>query len=291
MSDINTLVKLDMTLGECPRWNATEQAWYWVDILGKCFYRYDTTSDTLKSRKLEFAPACFTFTTRNHIVLTASDGVYWLDKFSAPARKLANPERQHPANRFNDGVTTPEGDFIAGTIGSGTDPVGTTYQMRLRDKTLRNKPLQTGWTIINGQAFSPDDCWYYVTDTPSQKIMRQSYDKETQTFGSAELFYQCEADEYPDGAAVDQDGNYWVAMYGSSKISVISAAGIKIKDIPLPVSQPTMVAFGGKDLTQLIVTSANQTLSADQLIEQPLAGSVLLLNVDCNGTVPTPMME
>ena len=291
MSDVNTLIKLDMTLGECPRWNATEQAWYWVDILGKHFYRFDTTSQALKKRKFEFSPGCFTFTNRNHILLTASDGVYWLDNFNAPARKLANPERQRPNNRFNDGVTTPDGDFIAGTIGDGSAAVGTSYQMRLRDKTLRNKSLQTDWKIINGQAFSPDGCWYYVTDTPSQKIMRRSYDKETQTFGAVELFYQCEADEYPDGAAIDQDGNYWVAMYGSSKVSVISAAGEKIKDIALPVSQPTMVAFGGKDLNQLIITSAKQNLSEDELAEQPLAGSVLLLDVDCKGFVPTPMSE
>ncbi|MDX1472654.1 MAG: SMP-30/gluconolactonase/LRE family protein [Reinekea sp.] len=291
MNSPTVIAKLDMALGECPRWNAQEQAWYWVDILGHRFYRFDTQTDTLETKQYDFAPACFAFTERNHIVLTSAKGVYWLDTFNSAPRLLINPESNKPANRFNDGVTTPDGAFIAGTIGDGSQPQGTAYRLSLTNRTMRSRALQSGYTIINGQAFSPDGRWYYVTDTPNQKIVRYPYQAENGQLGEAELFYQCESDEFPDGAAIDTEGNYWVAMYGAGKVAVISAQGRRIREIPLPVSQPTMVAFGGPNLDQLLITTAAQTLSDAALAKEPLAGSVLLLQTDSIGTVPASMTE
>ena len=62
MSTINTLAKLKMQLGECPRWNEQEESWYWGDILGKALYRYETLTNKLSSRTFDFNPACFAFT-------------------------------------------------------------------------------------------------------------------------------------------------------------------------------------------------------------------------------------
>ena len=105
MNTVSTLVKLDMALGECPRWNQLEQAWYWVDILGQVLYRHQTKNGLTESRLLEFAPACFAFTQNNHIVLTGSAGVYWLADFSSDLEHIGHPEQHRPENRFNDGVS------------------------------------------------------------------------------------------------------------------------------------------------------------------------------------------
>ncbi|MEH6452109.1 MAG: SMP-30/gluconolactonase/LRE family protein [Psychromonas sp.] len=287
MQTIKTLATLDMQLGECPRWNDLENAWYWVDITGKTLYRYDTQNDSLASRVFNFKPACFAFSKSNQIILTTSAGLFLLEDFSAEEQFLVHPESNQPQQRFNDGVPTPNGDLLAGSIGDENLPQGNLYHFEIDAKGVNYNTVCKGFRIVNGQAFSPDGKWFYVTDTPTQKILKYPFDRQTKQLGEAQLFYKfTEQDEYPDGAAVDADGNYWIAMYGTGKVCIISPQGNKIDEIFLPVSQPTMIAFGGKELDKLIVTSAAQGLTDAQLTKQPLAGSVLIIDVDQKGTLP-----
>jgi sugar lactone lactonase YvrE len=280
------LVKLSMQLGECPRWNSQDQAWYWVDILGNTLYRFHCNTDKLEQRVFDFQPACFAFTEANSILLSSSSGVYLLEDFNGELELLCNPETHIPGNRFNDGTSTPDGDFIVGSIGDGQSPTGISYRFYWENNTLQYQEIESGYTIINGQGFSPDGQYYYVTDTPEQIIYRQRYNATEKTLSAKEVFYRCNQDEYPDGAAIDSEGNYWVAMYGAAKIAVISPNGEKIKDIALPVSQPTMIAFGGDDLSQALITTAAQGLSNDDLKQEPLAGSVLIFDGAAEGCLP-----
>lgn len=287
MLKIDVLVKLDMILGECPCWNDLEQSWYWVDIIGNVLYRYNTVSEQLSSQRFNFQPAFFAFTNSNQIIITSSDGLYIIQNFDSPAEFLVDPESHLPFNRFNDGVVTPNGDFLAGTIGDGVLLEGTLYHFDINEEGIFYKPIFTGFRIINGQAFSPDGKWFYLTDTPDQKILKYPFDSVTKEFGVAQLFYQFSQDnEYPDGAAIDSNGNYWIAMYGSGKICVISPEGRLINEVILPITQPTMIAFGGLNLDKLIVTSASQGLSKEQLKKEPLAGSVLVIDVNVSGVIP-----
>lgn len=290
--NISVLAELNMSLGECPRWNRQEQAWYWVDITEGMLYRFCTQSEVLSHRRFPFKTAVFFFTEKNHIVLTGSNGLYLLESFHSDEIFLGNPETDQPANRFNDGVSTPEGGFIAGTIGDGSQPVGSNYQFEFINGALNTKLLKGEYSIINGQAFSPNGKWYYVTDTPTQEILKYPYDSEQRSFGEAQLFFSFKAtNEFPDGAAIDGAGNYWVALYGSGKVCQISPEGKRLQTIDLPLSQPTMLAFGGPSLTQLIVTSAKQGLTDNQLLDEPLAGSVLLIDTTTVGLEPTAVKD
>ena len=287
MSTIKILAQLEMQLGECPRWNEQEESWYWVDILGKALYRYDTLNKKLFSRIFDFNPACFAFTKTNQIILTASSGLFLLENFSSAVQFIMDPESDQPTQRFNDGVPTPDGNLLAGTIGDATTATGNLYYFDITKNSVICETIMEGYTIINGQAFSPDGKWLYITDTPKQKILKYPYNSTTKKLGKAQLFYKfTQEDEYPDGAAVDAEGNYWIAMYGTGKICVISPEGEKIDEIYLPISQPTMIAFGGINLNQLIVTSAAQGLNKESLEKEPLAGSVLLLDISKKGALP-----
>ena len=290
--NISVLAELNMTLGECPRWNRQEQAWYWVDIMEGILYRFCTQYEVLSHRRFPFKTAVFFFTEQNHIILTSSTGLYLLESFHSEVIFLGNPETHLPDNRFNDGTSTPEGGFIAGTIGDGNQAVGTTYKFELTNGKLSTTPLKNEYSIINGQAFSPNGDWYYVTDTPTQKILKYPYEPSLTKLGEPELFFSFEAtNEFPDGAAMDQQGNYWIALYGSGKVCQISPEGHRLQDIELPVSQPTMVAFGGPNLTHLVVTSAKQGLTKEQLRDEPLAGCVLLIETNVEGLIPAAVKD
>jgi len=82
---------------------------------------------------------------------------------------------------------------------------------------------------------------------------------------------------------MDKKGGYWAALYGGQKLIRILPDGNLDKEIPLPVSQPTMPAFGGKDMKTLFVTSACQNLDNDDLTSQPLAGGLLAISVGFQG--------
>jgi sugar lactone lactonase YvrE len=87
----------------------------------------------------------------------------------------------------------------------------------------------------------------------------------------------------PDGAAVDAEGGYWCALHGASRLRRYSADGEVSREIDLPVSQPTMCAFAGRDLDELYVTSASDKLSKEQRAREPNAGAVLRLKPGVRG--------
>ena len=53
--------------------------------------------------------------------------------------------------------------------------------------------------------------------------------------------------------------------------------------LPMPVSQPTCIAFGGEHLNLLAVTSARVGLSDDALQQQPQAGNLFIFQTDVTG--------
>lgn len=60
----------------------------------------------------------------------------------------------------------------------------------------------------------------------------------------------------PDGMTLDADGKIWAALYGGGAIVQIDPeTQIELMTIQMPVLCPTSMAFGGKDLSELYVTS------------------------------------
>ena len=72
-------------------------------------------------------------------------------------------------------------------------------------------------------------------------------------------------------------------LYGGGKLIRVTPGGNVDRDIPLPVTQPTMPAFGGPDMKTIFITSASQKLGEDDLASQPLAGGLLGIPVDVRG--------
>jgi sugar lactone lactonase YvrE len=90
----------------------------------------------------------------------------------------------------------------------------------------------------------------------------------------------------PDGAAVDAEGAYWVAMFEGARLLRLAPSGELLREIELPVQCPTMPCFGGHDLKTPYVTSAREKRSAGEQAARPWSGCVLTLRVDVPG-LPT----
>jgi sugar lactone lactonase YvrE len=133
----------------------------------------------------------------------------------------------------------------------------------------------------------------YGSDTKAHAIYAWDFDASTGAIDNRRVFAQFEPrrpeqalDDYagrPDGAAVDDEGCYWVAMFEGQRLLRLSPTGELLRTVMLPVRCPTMPAFGGPDLRTLYVTTAREKRPADELAAQPWAGCVLKLRVDVPG--------
>jgi gluconolactonase len=69
----------------------------------------------------------------------------------------------------------------------------------------------------------------------------------------------------PDGMTIDTDGNLWIANFdGSVVVKYDPRTGTLLQTIKIPALQVTSVAFGGKNLDELYVTTASMHIREKQ---------------------------
>ncbi len=272
-------------LGECPRWHAETNTLWWVDIQQHQIHHHQLTTGHHGVIQLEEEIGCFIWRDQGGLLVALQSGFHFIDDLTNPVLiPIVDPEADKPWQRFNDGRCDPKGRFIAGTMNARKDEsFGTFYQLQ---PDLSVRPLiGQSWTC-NGMAFSPDGKTLYWSDTPIQNrnIYRCDYNPETGEVSNQQLFFHVpEGMGRPDGATVDAEGNYWSAQYAGGRVLCISPKGELLRDIRLPVTNPTMPCFGGPDLKTLFVTSACQGMSKEQLEANPLEGAVLMIDVEVAG--------
>jgi sugar lactone lactonase YvrE len=130
----------------------------------------------------------------------------------------------------------------------------------------------------------------YFGDSRRHTVWVYDFDFETGTPSNRRVFKNLDELGRPDGAAVDEAGGYWLAVFDSSRVFRFTPTGEIDREIWLPVTQPTMVAFGGDDLDVLYITSARIGLSEEQLAKEPLAGGIFSVKVDVKG-LPEPKFK
>ncbi len=147
-----------------------------------------------------------------------------------------------------------------------------------------------GVSTSNGLAWSPDGRTMYWADTHRGLVQAFDFAPDSGELSRRRDFARFPldkaGDDYigkPDGAAMDSEGCYWVAMFDGQRLLRLSPEGQILRQVLLPVRCPTMPAFGGDGLKTLYITTARENRPAEELAVQPLAGCVLALDVDVPG--------
>jgi sugar lactone lactonase YvrE len=150
-----------------------------------------------------------------------------------------------------------------------------------------------GITVSNGLAWSPDGRTMYWSDTAAHVVHALDFDGHDGSLSRRREFarFAPKPDDgglagyggRPDGAAVDVEGAYWVAMFEGQRLLRLSPAGRVLQEVALPVRCPTMPCFGGNDLRTLFVTTSRKQRPADERADQPWAGCVLMARVEVPG--------
>ncbi len=276
-------------LGESPFWHPDEAALYWCDIPGKALNRWSPARAEHRRWDFEHEPCSAAPLPGGSLILAMRDGLFRFDPASGERKRLAPPPYDAASERFNDGKADPQGRFWVGTIHDQRLPVAALYRFA-EGKLDRMLPEVTA---SNGLAFSPDGRTMFWADTKTHRVWAFDFDGSDGSLSRRRLFAEFplrepgqDLDAYggrPDGAAMDAEGCYWVALFEGRRLLRFAPDGTLLRELRLPVRCPTMPCFGGPDLRTLFVTTSREKRSAEELARFPLSGSVLSLRVDVPG--------
>ena len=92
-----------------------------------------------------------------------------------------------------------------------------------------------------------------------------------------------EEDGYPDGITVDEEGNIWIAHWGSGIITKQSPNGNIVNKFNLPSINLTSLCFGGNNFKDLLVTSATDGMTEKDWQNFPESGMTFLIKTKEKG--------
>lgn len=284
------IVDAQNATGESPVWHPTEQALYWVDIPSRQLHRWRAQDGAHHIWQGDEMLACIArcASQEGGWIAGMESGIFHLTPGADGSlhSRLINPvEHAREGMRFNDGRCDRQGRFWAGTMLMDMQQgaqVGALYRQDSGNQGLR---MQIDDMIVpNGLAFSPDGTRMYLSDShPAvQTIWVFDYDIDSGVPHNQRVFVDMRAyPGRPDGAAIDQDGCYWICGNDAGQVHRFTPDGRLDRSLSVPVKKPAMCAFGGAGLDTLFVTSIRP--AGVDLTDQPLAGGVFALDPGVKG--------
>ncbi|MDF1727508.1 MAG: SMP-30/gluconolactonase/LRE family protein [Sulfitobacter sp.] len=262
-------------LGEGPLWHPLRGQFYWFDINA---HRLHTREDG-ETRTWQFDEyvSAAGWVDETRLVIASESGLSLFDLEKGTGERLCDVDRDNPLTRSNDCRADPQGGFWFGTMGKNKEP-GAGAIWRYYRGELRQ--LFAEITISNAICFAPSGDLAYFADTPTGLVWQQRLDAQGWPRGDRMAFLDLPADRYrPDGAVVDAAGDIWIAHYGHGKVVRFGADGTEKHSIAVPGVCPTCPAFGGADLSTLLITTARQNLAAPT----PQDGQTFVIEAEVRG--------
>lgn len=279
-------LKWESEVGEGPIWDPSSRELIWIDVTQGKIHRFNPSRGSNETLNIPMHIGAVGLYSDTHLVAAVRDGFATIDKGSGSLTYL-NRLIDDTGIRFNDGKCDPFGNFIAGTMRYEPEP-GTAALYSCNPQGEVHEILGN-IGLSNGLCWNEDGTLFYYIDTLTRQIREFQYREVESRITNGKVLYEFAAsDGSPDGMTIDSAGRLWVAMWGGGKVMCIDHDGELVHEIPLPITQPTSVAFGGADFKTLFITSAKYQLSESQLAQEPLAGSIFSLESTIAG-VSEPM--
>ncbi|NXG78262.1 RGN protein, partial [Baryphthengus martii] len=281
-------------LGESPLWDEKENALLYVDITGRKVCRWSSVTKQVQAIPVDAPVSSVALRKSGGYVLTLGTRFAALEWQVRQVTTVARVEGEKPTNRFNDGKVDPAGRYFAGTMAEEIRPAvlerrqGSLYTL-FSDLSVVKHFDQVD--ISNGLDWSLDHRTFFYIDSLSYSVDAFDYDLQTGKIGNRRSVYRLEKEEsIPDGMCVDTEGKLWVACYdGGRVIRLDPETGKRLQTVKLPVDKTTSCCFGGKDYSEMFVTSASDGMDKEGLSRQPQAGGIFkITGLGVKGVAPYP---
>jgi len=269
-------------LGKSPLWLAERGQLLWVDILGPSLHLSDASTGTDRALPLDEIAGAVVPRRRGGFVAAIQNGFRALD-LDGPRLSPIGPDAVDQSGmRLNDGRCDSRGRLWVGSVALDSSPgAGSLWRF---DPDGRVTRIETGFHVANGLGWSPDETLFYLADSNTGTVYAYDCDAAAGTLSNRRAFVTIPEERgKPDGIAIDQSGHVWVALWDGWSLARYGPDGLLDRVVPLPVPRPASITFGGPDLKTLFVTTARVRLSAQQIADAPLSGSILALPVTTPG--------
>ena len=278
------------SVGESPLWAPHEQALYWVDNEGRALHRWQAAGGRVDAWALAERPGCIALHAQGGLVCGLESSLVHLqahDDGQVHLVTMAAVSHPQPGMRFNDGRCDRSGRFWVGSMVMNMALAAAAGQIaRLAGHVLTRPPLAP-LVVPNGLAFSPDGATMYLSDShPSvQLVWAFALAADGTPTGRRVFIDMNHHPGRPDGAAVDVDGCYWTCANDAGLVHRFTPDGRLDRSLAVPVSKPSMCAFGGAHLDELFITSIRPAMPPPE--QNLLAGATFVCRPGVQGLAET----
>ena len=241
--------------GENPMWDADRAELHYIDNAGCKVHSY--SPGTGMTRTLDMPTVITTLVLRRGggAVVTLRSGIHFLD-LDTGALEMVDPLSDPPSYVYNDGKVDSRGRFLIGASTANFAAPGPDGGLFRLDPDRTVTRLDSGIHFSNSPCWSPDEKTFYFSDSWIDTTFAYDYDIETGAVSGRRPFVNTRAlGGLPDGATVDSDGLFWVAIYQGGKIGAYRPDGSLERAIDMPVKLVSSLAFGGPGYDRLFVTT------------------------------------
>jgi xylono-1,5-lactonase len=287
MGDIQVDVALHIRAqhAEGPLWDAETARLWWVDITGERVHCFDPQSSSDISWSTGGQPGGVVLTMAGEPVVASPEGLALLDRLTGDMNLSVPIELDRPENRANDIKVDSRGRAWAGTMAFDKRPRGAALYRIDGSQVTR---VVDGLTIANGPAFDEVQGRLYLADTGIAVVDIFDLDPRTGAISSRRRLVDfSDAQVWPDGMAVDDEGMLWIALGRAGAVHRYRPDGLLDGVVEIPTTNPTSVAFGGPDGGDLYIVTSWFDLDEDNRAAQPLAGAIFRCRPGVTGR-PSP---
>ncbi len=197
------------------------------------------------------------------IVMTGR-GLILFDETTGQSRNLFVEWEGRPLMGLNDLTTNDAGSVYTGSLGfnplSDAAPVpGSLFRI---DPPGRATKLWDGILVTNGLGLSPDRKLLYHADSPTGAVW--VYDVMADGGVKDRRIFAKMPEGHPDGMAVDVEGGIWVAAVRAGEVVHFGNDGVVRKRIKVPATMVTSLTFGGRDMRNLYIVTADNSEDASR---------------------------
>jgi len=275
-------LKLECNVGEGPFWDDVKQDLYFVDIMNKQIKMFSPTSKLVETVQFNQEIGAVFLDQKSNLIVAARDGIFAATRDGVLDTLLAPIELEDTSIRTNDAKCDAYGRMWVGTMAFDFTP-GAAALFSFDSKDL--KKVVPDLTVSNGIGWSLDKKIMYFIDSPTKRVDIFDFDLKSGELRNRRPFLLLgDLDAFPDGLTTDEDGGVWVALFGGGEVRRFDSQGTLTHIVEIPVKQVTSCCFGGGDMSELYITTAQNGMDSDSLIREPLAGSLFRVKTSFKGS-------
>ena len=204
------------------------------------------------------------------LLFCGKGGLLRWDEKTGDVRDIVT-HRQGKLLQFNDMTADDSGSVWAGTFGydvfAHPRPEAAPGALFRIDPPGTMVPVWDGIELTNGLGFSPDGQLLYHSDSGTDTIF--VYDVTPDRILKDRRPFARLKSGMPDGLAVDVEGGIWVAAAMGGEVAHFRSDGTLVHTIAVPMTMPSSVVFGGRDMQDLYIVTGDERFFGDDPVQPP----------------------